>query len=107
VKTKPIKMAFAENHRTNVFDLILSSEGLAWIGMKIFDQLAGKSLAKCESVCKIWRNFIINNGVQLWKRQYLQTLAQPGTEAYWLIKSNPKLFVFHQADQGRISILAD
>jgi hypothetical protein len=98
-------MAFAEN--PDVFDLLLSSEGLAWIGMKIFDQLDGKSLTNCESVCKIWRHFIINNGVQLWKSQYLQTLAQPGTEAYWLIKSNPKLFVFFpQADQGRLLILA-
>jgi hypothetical protein len=93
-------MAFAENHGIRIFDQILSSEGLAWIAVKIFDQLDGKSVENCESVCHLWRQFIINNGVKLWKRQYWQKLAQPGTEAYGLIKSNPKLFEFDKADQG-------
>jgi hypothetical protein len=94
-------MAFAENHGTIIFDQILSSEGLAHIAENIFDQLDGETLANCESVCESWRQFISNNGVKLWKRQYLNKLAKPGTRAHALIKSNPNLFQFDsQADQG-------
>jgi hypothetical protein len=98
---KSLKMAFAENHGTIIFDQILSSEGLAHIGENIFEQLDGKSLENCELVCELWRQFISNNGVKLWKRQYLHKLAKPGTCAHVLIKSNPNLFQFdRQADQG-------
>jgi hypothetical protein len=58
-------------------------------------------LANCESVCESWRQFVINNGVKLWKRQYLQKLAKPGTDAHHLIKSNPKLFQYDQVDHGQ------
>jgi hypothetical protein len=88
-------MAFDENHGTRIFDQILSSEGLAHIGVNIFDQLDAESFANCELVCKSWRQFSINNG-QLWKRRYLHKLAKPGTDAHGLIKSNPTLFQFDQ-----------
>jgi hypothetical protein len=78
------------------FDRILSAEGLAWIGVKILDQLDGETLQKCESVCELWQQFIIGNG--LWKRQYFHKLANPGSEAYHLIKSNPVLFQFDQGN---------
>jgi hypothetical protein len=91
-------MAFAENHGTRIFNHILSSEGLAWIAVNIFDQLDGKTLENCELVCKLWRQFIIQNG-QLWKRRYLWKLAKPGTDAHGLIKSNTKLFEFDE-EQG-------
>jgi hypothetical protein len=94
-------MAFAENHGTIIFDQILSSEGLAHIGENIFEQFDGETLENCESVCDLWRQFISNNGVKLWKRQYLDKLAKPGTRAHALIKLNPNLFQFDcQADQG-------
>jgi hypothetical protein len=94
-------MAFAENHGTIIFHQILSSEGLAHIGENIFEQLDGETLENCESVCESWRQFISNNGVKLWKRQYLNKLAKPGTRAHALIKSNLNLFQFDsQADQG-------
>jgi hypothetical protein len=81
------------------FDQILLAEGLAHIAENIFDQLDGETLANCESVCESWRQFVINK--KLWKRQYLQKLAKPGTDAHHLIKSNPKLFQYlDQADQG-------
>jgi hypothetical protein len=96
-----LKMAFAENHGMIIFDQILSSEGLAHIGENIFEQFDGETLENCESVCELWRQFISNNGVKLWKRQYLHKLAKPGTHAHALIKSNPNLFQFDcQADQG-------
>jgi hypothetical protein len=96
-----LKMAFAENHGTIIFDQILSSEGLAHIRENIFEQIDGETLENCESVCELWRKFIGNNGVKLWKRQYLHKLAKPGTRAHALIKSNPHLFQFDsQADQG-------
>jgi hypothetical protein len=79
-----------------MIDQFLLSEGLAWIGVYIFSYLDGKSLRNCEFVCLLWRDFIINNP-QLWKRQYLDQLASPGTDARALIRSNPKLF---QGDQG-------
>jgi hypothetical protein len=82
------------------FDRILLVEGLAHIAENIFNQLDGETLAICGLVCKSWQQFLINNGVKLWKRQYLQKLAKPGTDAHRLIKSNPKLFQFDQADQG-------
>jgi hypothetical protein len=91
-------MAIAENHATRIFDQILSSEGLAHIAENIFNQLDVENLVNCEFVCKLWRKFI--NNVKLWKRRYLQKLAKPGTDAHRLIKSNPKLFQFDQADQG-------
>jgi hypothetical protein len=92
-------MAFPEDHGTIIFELILSSEGLAHIGENIFDQFDGKSLAKSDLVCKLWRQFIINR--QLWKRRYLHKLAKPGTKAHGLIKSNARLFqIDQQADQG-------
>jgi hypothetical protein len=94
-------MAFAENHGTRIFDQILSSEGLAWIGVNIFDQLDGETFANCELVCISWQQFIINNG-QLWKHRYLHKLAKPGTDAHSRIKSNPNLFQF---DQGTFHIL--
>jgi hypothetical protein len=94
-------MAFAENHGTIIFDQILSCEGLAHIAENIFEQFDGETLVNCESVCELWQQFISNNGVKLWKRQYLHKLAKPGTRAHALIKSNPKLFqYFDQADQG-------
>jgi hypothetical protein len=84
------------------FDQILASGGLAHIAVTIFDQLDGKTLANCEEVSPIWRQFIVNNGVKLWKRQYLEKLAKPGSVAHRLIKSNPKLFqADHQGDQGK------
>jgi hypothetical protein len=83
-----------------LFDRILLSDGLAWIGVKIFDQLDGKTLENCDSVCELWRQFMIDNGAQLWKRQYLTKLANPGTDTYDLIKSNSELFQFEQTDQG-------
>jgi hypothetical protein len=87
---------------------ILASEGLAHIGEYIFEQLDGKTLANCEEVSPIWRQFIVNCGVKLWKRQYLEKLAKPGSDAHRLIKSNPKLFQFDlQADQGKFHIFAD
>jgi hypothetical protein len=96
-----LKMALAENHGTIIFDQILSSEGLAHIGENFFEQIDGETLENCESVCELWRQFIGNNGVKLWKRQYLYKLAKPGTRAHGLIKSNPNLFQFdRQADQG-------
>jgi hypothetical protein len=99
-------MAFYKDHGTRIFDRIISSEGLAWIGMNIFDQLDGKTLANCELVCKSWQLFIINNfGLKFWKRQYLHRLAKPGTRAHRLIKSNPKLFQFDKDDQGTFHIL--
>jgi hypothetical protein len=97
---KAIKMAFSKNHGTRIFDQIILSEGLAWIGVNIFDQLDGKTLANCELVCKSWLQFSINNVFQFWKRRYLHQLAKPGTYAHHLIKSNPKLFQFDKADQG-------
>jgi hypothetical protein len=101
-----LKMAFAENHGTIIFDQILSSIGLAHIGENIFEQLDGESLENCELVCESWRQFISNNGVKLWKRQYLHKLAKPGTDAHRLIKSNPNLFQFDsQADQGTFHTL--
>jgi hypothetical protein len=96
-------MAFAKDHGTRIFDQILASRGLAHIGENIFNQLDGKTLASCEKVSPIWRQFIVNYG--LWKRQYLAKLAKlakPGSDAHCLIKSNPKLF---QADQGIFHIL--
>jgi hypothetical protein len=100
-------MAFAKDHRTRVFDQILASWGLTHIGENIFDQLDGESLANCEEVSPIWRQFIVNNGVKLWKRQYLEKLAKPGSDAHRLIKSNPKLFQADlQADQGKFQIFA-
>jgi hypothetical protein len=105
VKKAIEKMAFSENHGTRIFDKILSSEGLAHIAENIFDQLDGEIFANCELVCKSWRHFIVNNGAKLWKRRYLQRLARPGTDAHRLIKSNPKLFQFDQADQGTFHIL--
>jgi hypothetical protein len=88
------------------FDQILLAEGLAHIAENIFDQLDGETLANCESVCESWQQFISNNGVKLWKRQYLNKLAKPGTRAYALIKSNPNLFQFDsQADQGTFHTL--
>jgi hypothetical protein len=102
------KMAFAEDHGTRIFDQILASGGLAHIAENIFDQLDGETLANCEEVSPIWRQFIVNNGVKLWKRQYLEKLAKPGSDAHRLIKSNPKLFQFDlQADQGNFQILPD
>jgi hypothetical protein len=87
------------------FDRIVLAEGLAHIAENIFDQLDGETLANCESVCDSWQHFFINNGVKLWKRRYLQKLAQPGTDAHRLIQSNPKLFqYFDQADQGTFHI---
>jgi hypothetical protein len=83
------------------FDQILLAEGLAHIAENIFEQLDGETLANCESV-------FINNGIffcKFWKRQYLQKLARPGTDAHRLIQSNPKLFqYFNQADQGTFHI---
>jgi hypothetical protein len=93
-------MALSEDHGTRILDQILSSRGLAHIGENIFNQLDGKTLANCEEVSPIWRQFIVNYG--LWKRQYLAKLAKPGSDAHRLIKSNPKLF---QADQGIFHIL--
>jgi hypothetical protein len=88
------------------FDRVLLAEGLAHIAENIFDQLDGETLANCESVCESWRQFISNNGVKLWKRQYLNKLAKPGTRAHALIKSNPNLFQFDsQADQGTFHTL--
>jgi hypothetical protein len=85
------------------FDQILLAEGLAHIAENIFDQLDGQTLANCESVCQSWRQFFINK--KLWKRQYLQKLAKPGTDAHRLIQSNPKLFqYFDRADQGTFTI---
>jgi hypothetical protein len=95
-------MAFAEDHGTIIFDQILASRGLAHIGENIFNQLDGKTLANCEEVSPIWRQFIVNYG--LWKGQYLAQLAKPGSDAHRLIKSNPKLF---QADQGIFHIFAE
>jgi hypothetical protein len=83
------------------FDRILSAEGLAWIGVKILNQFDGETLQNCESVGDLWKQFIIENG--LWKRQYFHKLANPGSKAYHLIKSNPVLFQFDQADQGNFS----
>jgi hypothetical protein len=55
---------------------------------------------------QISSQFIINNEVKLWKRQYFQKLAKPGYLAHCLIKSNPKLFQYiDQADQGTFYIL--
>jgi hypothetical protein len=88
------------------FDRILFAEGLAHIAENIFDQLDGETLANCESVCESWRQFISSNGVNLWKRQYLNKLAKPGTHAHALIKSNPNLFQYDsQADQGTFHTL--
>jgi hypothetical protein len=89
-------MAFAENHGTRIFDRILLSEGLAHIADKIFDQLDGETFANCELVCKLWRQFIMDNGLKVWKRLYLQKLAKPGTQSHGLIKSNPTLFQLNQ-----------
>jgi hypothetical protein len=87
------------------FDQILLAEGLAHIAENIFDQLDGQTLANCESVGESWQQFFITNGVKLWKRQYLQKLAKPGTHAHRLIQSNPKLFqYFDRADQGTFTI---
>jgi hypothetical protein len=92
-------MSFAENHGTRILNQILSSEGLAWIGEKVFDQLDGKSFKNCDLVCNLWRQFIINNG--LWKRRYLHKLAKPEINAsHGLIKANLELFQFDQAEQG-------
>jgi hypothetical protein len=82
------------------FDRILFAEGLAHIAENIFGQFDGETLANCESVCESWLQFVINK--KLWKRQYLQKLAKPGTDAHRLIKSNPMLFQF---DQGTLHIL--
>jgi hypothetical protein len=79
-----------------MIDQFLLLEGLAWIGVNIFNYLDGKSLKNCEFVCLLWRDFIINNP-GLWKRQYLDQLASPGTNAHALIRSNLKLF---QGNQG-------
>jgi hypothetical protein len=74
---------------------------LAHIAENIFAQLDGETLANREEVSPIWRQFIVNNGVKLWKRLYLEKLAKAGSDAHRLIKSNPKLFQFDlQADQG-------
>jgi hypothetical protein len=101
-------MAFPKDHGTIIFDQILASGGLAHIAENIFDQLDGETLANCEDVSPIWRQFIVNNGVKLWKRQYLDKLAPPGSDAHCLIKSNPKLFQFDlQADQGKFQFFAD
>jgi hypothetical protein len=82
------------------FDRILFAEGLAHIAENIFDQLDGETLANCKSVCESFQQFI------LWKRQYLNKLAKPGTRAHALIKSNPNLFQFDsQADQGTFHTL--
>jgi hypothetical protein len=97
-----IKMAFSEDHGRRILDQILASEGLAHIAENFFDQLDGESLENCELVCKSWRQFIINNGLKFWKKQYLQKLAKPGTDAHRLIKSNPKLFQYF--DQGTFHI---
>jgi hypothetical protein len=101
-------MAFAEDHGTRIFDQILASGGLAHIAENIFDQLDGETLANCEEVSPIWRQFIVNNGVKLWKGQYLAKLAKPGSDAHRLINLNPKLFQFdHQANQGNFQIQND
>jgi hypothetical protein len=79
---------------------------LAHIGENIFDQLDGKTLVNCEEVSPIWRQFIVNYG--LWKRQYLDKLAKPGSDAHLLIKSNLKLFQADlQGDQSKFQIFAD
>jgi hypothetical protein len=99
-------MDFAVENNTmgqEFFARILLAEGLAHIAENIFDQLDGETLGNCESVCESWRQFFINNGkfCKFWKRQYLQKLGKPGTDAHVLIKSNPNLFQFDcQADQG-------
>jgi hypothetical protein len=92
-------MAFAEDHFKK--SKILASGGLAHIAENIFDQLDGETLANCEEVSPIWRQFIVNNGVKLWKMRYLEKLAKPGSDAHRHIKSNPKLFQADQADQGK------
>jgi hypothetical protein len=89
------------------FDRVLFAEGLAHIAENIFGHLDAETMANCESVCESWRHFFINNGkfCNFWKRQYLQKLAKPGTDAHRLIQSNPKLFqYFDQADQGTFHI---
>jgi hypothetical protein len=92
------------------FDQILLAEGLAHIAENIFDQLDGETLANFESVFESRQQFFINNGIffcKLWKRQYLQELAKPGTDAHRLIQSNPKLFqYFDQADQVPFTFLS-
>jgi hypothetical protein len=94
---KNLKMAFAEDHGTIIFDQILAAGGLAHIAENFFDHLDVETFANCQLVCKSWRHFIVNitNG-QLWKRKYLQKLAKPGTRAHGLIKSNLNLFQFNQ-----------
>jgi hypothetical protein len=90
------------------FKQILLAEGLAHIAENIFDHLDAETLANCESVFESWQQFFINNGIffcKFWKRQYLQKLATPGTDAHRLIQSNPKLFqYFDQTDQGTFNI---
>jgi hypothetical protein len=84
-----------------LFDRILNSGGLRHISENIFDQLDGKTLANCEKVSPIWRQFIVNYG--LWKRRYLDKLAKPGSIAHHLIKTNPNLFQLHtQSEQGTL-----
>jgi hypothetical protein len=100
----------AENSMTGqeFFDRILLAEGLAHIAENIFHQLDGETLANFESVFESWQQFFINNGIffcKFWKRQYLQKLAKPGTDAHRLIELNPKLFQFDQADQGTFHII--
>jgi hypothetical protein len=104
-------MDFAADNITRgqeFFDRIFLAEGLAHIAENIFDQLDGETLANCETVSESWQQFVINNGklfCKLWKRQYLQKLAKPGTDAHRLIQSNPKLFqYFDQAEQGTFHI---
>jgi hypothetical protein len=105
---RKIKMAEMVNISIQEFfnSKILASEGLVHIGENIFDQVDGKTLANCEEVSPIWRQFIVNYG--LWKRRYLDKLAKQGSDAHRLIKSNPKLFQFDlQAHQGNFHIFAD
>jgi hypothetical protein len=99
-------MDFAAENITDgqeFFDRIFLAQGLAHIAENIFDQFDSETLANCESVCDTWRQFVINK--KLWKRQYLQKLAKPGTVSHRLIKYNPKLFQLDPADQGTLQIL--
>jgi hypothetical protein len=100
---KNTKMAFAENHGTIIFNKILLSPGLADIAERIFDQLDAKTFQNCDLVCKLWRQFFIVG--QLWKRRFMQKIAQPGTYAHCLIQANPRLLHFDQEDQGTIFLI--
>ena len=73
-----------------VFDKILMSPGLYWIGEEIFVHLLSseRDFVNCEQVCKKWRNFYIQ--ACLWKKWLMYKTAKVGTFKRSLLNIHPE-----------------